>query len=191
MAEKKKRVMNQSSKSSGSKKHKVIVMMVVMAIIIVVAMAAPRSLVVNGLAGLGLASPASPSNLSNPSSPVSGPTANVMASKRNSARPAASNSGNQSPLHGTQPILIVEATPSGFDPEEMNITAGDKVLIIRNRTGLDNRSFMVSSPGNSPEKVITLLGQDVEMTKRPFTPGEVVVSDVNNPSFTCRITVTP
>lgn len=131
-----------------------------------------------------------------PTTPAASPaTANV-----NTTTPAVSSKPNNSvvtnqpgsnPNKEKQPILIVDLTVAGFEPEEMTVRPGSKVLVIRNRSGLDNQTFTVTHPGKSPDRVLTKLGEDFYSSKVPFTPGDVVITSVDEPSLTCRIHVEP
>lgn len=85
--------------------------------------------------------------------------------------------------------LTIRAT--GFETKEMTITAGDYFVIVQNGTGLDQFGLRIER-----EK-----GQRIHEMRLPrlkkrwrqmirFTPGSYIVSEIDHPEWTCRITVT-
>ena len=89
------------------------------------------------------------------------------------------------------PALVVTATPAGFNPLEIRVRPGQRRLLIRTGTGIENPQFIVTRPDRVPVfsgssrrgrlfcQVVTLI------------PGELIVTELAHPTWECRIIVEP
>ena len=87
--------------------------------------------------------------------------------------------------------LLLTIRPTGFDPAEITLPAGEYLVIVRNSTGLDE--FALRLDRDAGERL-----HDVRMPRYKrrwkqvvsLSPGSYVVTETNHPQWTCRITVT-
>ena len=88
---------------------------------------------------------------------------------------------------------IVAAYRNGFEPKQITRRAGEFLLLIDNRTGLDEIQLRL-------ERVVDRERlRDVSLTKRAYSwnamlnlpPGDYALTEVSHPEWTCRITLTP
>lgn len=81
--------------------------------------------------------------------------------------------------------------PTGFEPSEITVPAGEYFVIIQNATGLNQFALRVAREG----------GGDLLNVRLPFRrrywkhtvnlqPGSFIVSEADHPEWKCRITVT-
>jgi hypothetical protein len=88
---------------------------------------------------------------------------------------------------------IVAVQRNGFEPNQITRRAGEFLLLIDNRSGLDEIQVRLERVVNR-ERV-----HDVSLTKRAYSwntmlnlpPGEYALTEVSHPEWTCRITLTP
>ena len=88
---------------------------------------------------------------------------------------------------------IVAVQRNGFEPNQITRQAGEFLLLIDNRSGLDEIQVRLE-PLVDRERV-----HDVSLTKRAYSwntilnlpPGEYALTEVSHPEWTCRITLTP
>ena len=88
---------------------------------------------------------------------------------------------------------IVAVHRNGFEPNQITRHAGEFLLFIDNRTGLDEIQVRLERVDGAGRL------HDVRLTKRAYSwntilnlsPGEYALTEVSHPEWTCRITVTP
>lgn len=88
---------------------------------------------------------------------------------------------------------IVAVQRNGFEPNQITRQAGEFLLLIDNRSGLDEIQVRLERLVDR-ERV-----RDVSLTKRAYSwntmlnlpPGEYALTEVRHPEWTCRITLTP
>jgi len=87
---------------------------------------------------------------------------------------------------------VFTLTPTGFEPAEVTLPAGDYLLVFNNRTGLDEFELRLDREGHGtvrqkrpPHRKRVLR----EMLK--LTPGSYVVTETSHPEWSLRLTVTP
>lgn len=87
---------------------------------------------------------------------------------------------------------VFTLTPTGFEPAEATLPAGDCLLVFNNRTGLDDFEVRLDRDGHG-----TLRQSRPPHRKRALhqmlklTPGSYVVTETGHPEWTLRLTVTP
>jgi len=88
-------------------------------------------------------------------------------------------------------VLLLTLRPTGFESREVTLPAGDYVLIVRNRSGLDEFGVRLARE----------TGENLREAKMPrhkrdwkhflkLTPGNYVLTEVDHPDWTCRIKIT-
>jgi hypothetical protein len=88
-------------------------------------------------------------------------------------------------------VSVVTLRPQGFDPKEITRTEGRLILVVNDRTGLDEVSLNIDRQGGSRLRNI-----QVERKRKTWgdiielTPGEYLITEAGHPDWTCRITVT-
>lgn len=98
---------------------------------------------------------------------------------------------------GEQPtFLVIYATTSGFEPKEIITRPGQHLIMIRNRSGLDNITYKVIDDKETDAtkkekfKAKTTVGANA-LTRLPLGVGEFLVLDESDPENICRIKVEP
>lgn len=81
--------------------------------------------------------------------------------------------------------------PTGFEPSEITVPAGEYFVVIHNATGLNQFAFRVERES----------GEQLLSVRLPFRrrywkntihlrPGRFIISEADHPEWSCRITVT-
>lgn len=102
---------------------------------------------------------------------------------------------NTSQDHTAEVVLLV-LTPQGFDETVITRPKGKFLLVVESRLGLKEPSLALSRivGNNSKEK---LKDGDIKKGRRNWSeeldlnPGEYELTEVNNPDWSCRLTITP
>lgn len=99
------------------------------------------------------------------------------------------------PLAQTQTtprLVVVHVTADGFEPASLKVPKGETVFMIRNNSGQDNLSFLLTRPGQSPgaEGTAHSVPAGFASVKKQLNPGEVTLSEAKNPDWLCHITIT-
>jgi hypothetical protein len=87
-------------------------------------------------------------------------------------------------------VALFTIRPRGFEPRQVTLPAGAYLVVVRNRTGLDQ--FALRLERESGE---TLYDVQVPRGKRDWKqfllliPGSYILKETNNPAWICRITV--
>jgi len=84
--------------------------------------------------------------------------------------------------------ISINCNPDGFDPDELSVSAGEKVLTIRNRSG-ENINFTFSQ-GSTSLNVLAPAGKNIYLDVN-LVLGTAQITAVGHPDFSCTITVTP
>ncbi|MGB5037027.1 MAG: hypothetical protein WBQ66_10485 [Blastocatellia bacterium] len=116
----------------------------------------------------------------------------------------------QEPVDETEParkptVLVVAITRYGFEPVHATVPAGEYLLMVRNRSGIDGLAIIghglaVATPGEVPLKdappgpvqdlPIQLGAGKVVTTLVTLVPGVVTFVDPEHPGWTCQFDVT-
>jgi hypothetical protein len=87
---------------------------------------------------------------------------------------------------------VFTLTPTGFEPAEVTLPAGQYLLVFNNRTGLDEFALRLDREGHG-----TVREARPPRRKRAWrevhklTPGTYVVTETSHPEWSLRLTVTP
>jgi hypothetical protein len=89
-------------------------------------------------------------------------------------------------------VEVFALTPTGFEPRETTIPAGEYLLVFNNRTGLDDFALRFEREGErgASEARPALRKRALRQMHR-LTPGTYVITETNHPEWTLRLTVTP
>lgn len=87
-------------------------------------------------------------------------------------------------------LVLLALRPEGFDSNEMQLTAGEYLFMISNRTGLDEVNVRLHREGKERMAAGTVRGRRKEWKQRlKLTSGTYLVTVDGNPDWTCRIVV--
>ena len=86
--------------------------------------------------------------------------------------------------------MLVALRPEGFEPAEIELSAGEYLFVVRNRTGLDEINVRLQRENGEP------LGQGkIEARRKDWkqrlklTPGTYILSEDSHSDWHCRIVV--
>lgn len=107
------------------------------------------------------------------------------------AQPMANTSKDPTPE-----VVLIVLTPQGFDETVITRPRGKFLLVVESRLGLKEPSFMLSRMvGNNSRQ--GLKGGDIKKGGRNWSeeldlnPGDYELTEVNNPNWSCKVTITP
>jgi hypothetical protein len=89
-------------------------------------------------------------------------------------------------------VEVFTLTPTGFEPGETTLPAGEYLLVFNNRTGLDEFALRLEREGRG-----TVSEAHPPRRKRDWrqmlrlTPGTYVITETSHPEWTLQLTVTP
>jgi hypothetical protein len=87
-------------------------------------------------------------------------------------------------------LVLLALRPEGFESSEMQLTAGEYLFIIGNRTGLDEVNVRFHGEGKERMAAGTVRGRRKGWKQRlKLTPGTYFLTVDGNPDWTCRIVV--
>jgi hypothetical protein len=131
---------------------------------------------------------ASAAHLSRPSKVENTPASNAASSVPVDP-PAMAQSGESEP---SIKLVLLELRPEGFEPNEIQLQAGEYMWMIRNRTGLDEVKLSLNRAGNERVTTATAHSRLRDWKQRmKLTPGTYVFSAPGYPDWTCRVVVAP
>lgn len=84
--------------------------------------------------------------------------------------------------------ISINCNPDGFDPDELSVSAGEKVLTIRNRSGED--ITYTFTQGSTSLNVLAPAGKNIYLDVN-LVAGTAQITAAGHPDFNCTITVTP
>jgi hypothetical protein len=83
-------------------------------------------------------------------------------------------------------------SPTGFEPREITLPAGEYLLVFNNRTGLDDFALRLEREGQrAAGEARPLQRKRVLRQMHRLTPGPYVITETSHPEWTLRQTVTP
>lgn len=86
---------------------------------------------------------------------------------------------------------IITITPIGFEPSEVTRPAGSFILMVDNRSGLEEITFRLDREGGSRVHEISMPREhpDWDGVVDP-PPGTYLLTEASHPDWLCRITIT-
>jgi hypothetical protein len=88
-------------------------------------------------------------------------------------------------------LVLLGITPQGFDSNEMQLDAGEYLIIVGNRTGLREVNMRLEREGKERVSVATVRRRGNWKQRLKLTPGTYLVTADENPDWICRILVGP
>ena len=82
-------------------------------------------------------------------------------------------------------VEVVEITPDGFEPQQLERTAGPFILSVTNRSGIDSLNIQINNEqqGRFREKSLPLITPYWRERINP-PPGKYVITEENHPEWT-------
>lgn len=89
-------------------------------------------------------------------------------------------------------VISVTLRPTGFEPSEVSVPAGKYLLVVNNRTGLEQFTPRLEREGQgAAHEVRALRHKRAWKNALHLKPGQYVLAEADQPEWVCRITVTP
>lgn len=86
---------------------------------------------------------------------------------------------------------IITITPTGFEPAEITRSAGRVILMVENRTDLEEVTFRLDQDGGAHLREVQLPRERPDWSEViDLQPGTYLLTEVAHPDWLCRITVT-
>ena len=87
---------------------------------------------------------------------------------------------------------IVTIRPVGFDPPEIIRAGGRFTLLVDNRSGLEGVTLRLDQEGGPRLHDVEVPREKLDWVQGvDLAPGQYLLTEANNPSWVCRITITP
>jgi len=87
-------------------------------------------------------------------------------------------------------VVLVVLGPEGFQPQELQLPPGQYILIVRNRTGLDDVGLrLLSELGINLGEARVRGIQRTWKLRLQLNTGRYLIAGTDRPDWTCRITV--
>ena len=101
-------------------------------------------------------------------------------------QPAAANAqAADDDTHG----LVIAIRPSGFSPDQIEVTQGRYIVIVQNRSGIRDLTFRLERENG--DRLHEVRPQELRWKKTfDLSPGRYLLSVVARPSWRCVLTVT-
>ena len=108
--------------------------------------------------------------------------------------------GLTTPLTGVPPLaaqerrdlmaLVFEVRPSGFMPDEVDVSSGRYLIVLHNRTGRRDLTFRLDRENG--ERLREVRQQQLDWKGQfDLQPGNYILSELEHPEWRCVIRVTP
>jgi hypothetical protein len=87
-------------------------------------------------------------------------------------------------------VVLVTLRADGFEPAELQLPAGEYLLVVRNRTGLDevNVSLVRENGQHLGQSKVGARQKDWKQRFK-LTPGTYLLNETNHPDWTTRVVV--
>jgi hypothetical protein len=87
-------------------------------------------------------------------------------------------------------VVLLSLRPEGFEPGELQLTAGEYLLIVRNRTGLSEIKVRLQSEAGERMGEATVRARQRDWKQRlRLAPGVYLLTATDHPDWICRIVV--
>jgi hypothetical protein len=87
-------------------------------------------------------------------------------------------------------VVLLTLRSEGFDPAEMQLPEGEYLLIVRNRTGLDEVDVRLAREDGQHLGQSKVRSRQKDWTQRlKLTPGTYLLTEINHPDWTLRVVV--
>lgn len=110
------------------------------------------------------------------------------------ARPATSAQGD-APGDAGKPRVeseVITLTPTGFSPSEITRPRGRFLVVLDDRSGLDEVTFILGrANGDRVREARRTKAELIWRQLEDLPPGEYLLTEAGHPEWVCRITITP
>lgn len=107
------------------------------------------------------------------------------------AAPAAFLVEQGPPPAGEHRVLHLTLRPTGFEPAQVTVPEGPYLVVVNNRTGLDEFALRLAREhGAAVHEARPRRYQRSWRRALSLAPGAYVLTETNNPKWSCRVTVT-
>lgn len=86
-------------------------------------------------------------------------------------------------------VLIVYVTPNGFQPSEVETSAGPKIVLLRDRTSADSLTYVISNPGKSRAVKANSDGASDLTMEFNMVDDQAVLLEENHPQWACHFKI--
>jgi hypothetical protein len=87
-------------------------------------------------------------------------------------------------------VVLLTLRSEGFDPAEMQLPAGEYLLVVRNRTGLDEVDVrLVHEDGHNLDQAKVGARQKDWKQRLKLTPGTYLINEANHSDWNLRLVV--
>lgn len=119
-------------------------------------------------------------------------TASAFAKMRNASNPSGQFFQQIAVSDRVTESEVITLRPTGFEPSELTRAAGEFLLTINNRTGLEEINLTVSTDfGGIVRNFRANEGRLRSGGFQVLPPGRYVITETEHPEWICRITITP
>jgi hypothetical protein len=109
-----------------------------------------------------------------------------------SPKPVAASTSAEAPPEVTEgSVVVLTLRPDGFWPSEVTVRPGEYLLVVQNRSGLDDYSIRLDREAQGKLHEVKLSRKLDWRQQFNLTPGNYQVSESGHPEWSCRIAVTP
>lgn len=87
-------------------------------------------------------------------------------------------------------VVLLTLRPEGFEPQEMQLSAGEYLLIAKNRTGLDELNLRLARDNGEHVSQAKVGARRKDWKQRlKLSPGTYRLTESSHPEWSCRIVV--
>ena len=106
------------------------------------------------------------------------------------ARPEGRQAADEEPAGPESEVVTL--LPEGFEPAEITRPRGEFLLVVHNRSGLDEVTWRLEREAGSRLREVRLgEGRLRSGSFEDLTPGTYLLSADGHPEWVCRVTITP
>lgn len=98
-----------------------------------------------------------------------------------------SSSDSLSVTLNQRPLIPILSYPYGFSVEQLSLSKGEKLLLIKNQSGQDDLTYVINQSGQ--QTTVNLSNGNTAYIYLNLTSGQVVITETNNQDWRCTITV--
>ncbi len=89
-------------------------------------------------------------------------------------------------------VELVALTPTGFDPEKISRPKGPFLLVVQNRSGLNELSFQFDKEVGAKLKTVKVPAKKASWSDVvDLNPGTYIMTEITNPKWSLEVMITP
>jgi hypothetical protein len=86
---------------------------------------------------------------------------------------------------------LITARPGGFEPKEITRPSGPFLLLVDNRSGIPDLILQLDHQAGSRLRAVRVAKHKLDWQEKfDLAPGTYILTEANNPDWSCRITIT-